>query len=104
MVEKLFQQPHGHAGGGGGESPRATERNDRSGLVVLGELQFQAGELDAAKANRTTASQLFQPAPRPAPRSLAFTAADLKFFWRSDHYSALSKGVLSGPACKIETP
>jgi TPR repeat protein len=32
------------------------------------------------------------------------TAADLQNFWRSDHYGALSKGVLSRPAFKIETP
>ena len=32
--------------------------NDPSGLVVLGEMQFQAGELDAAKATWTKASQL----------------------------------------------
>ena len=37
---------------------RAAELNDPSGLVVLGELQFQAGELDAAKANWTKASKL----------------------------------------------
>jgi TPR repeat protein len=37
---------------------RAAELNDPSGLVVLGELQFQAGELDAAKANWSKASKL----------------------------------------------
>ena len=37
---------------------RAVELNDPSGLVVLGEIQFQAGELDAAKANWTAASKL----------------------------------------------
>jgi tetratricopeptide (TPR) repeat protein len=37
---------------------RAAELNDPSGLVLLGELQFQAGELDAAKANWTKASKL----------------------------------------------
>ncbi|NBR86948.1 MAG: hypothetical protein EB141_05260 [Verrucomicrobia bacterium] len=37
---------------------RAAELNDPSGLIVLGELQFQAGELDAAKANWTKASKL----------------------------------------------
>ncbi len=31
------------------------------------------------------------------------TAADLKDFWRSDHYGALSKGVLSRPAFVIES-
>jgi tetratricopeptide (TPR) repeat protein len=38
---------------------RAAELNNPSGLVLLGELQFQAGELDAAKANWTKASKLF---------------------------------------------
>jgi TPR repeat protein len=37
---------------------RAAELNDPSGLVLLGEMQFQAGELDAAKANWTKASKL----------------------------------------------
>ena len=37
---------------------RAAELNDPSGLIVLGELQFQAGELDAAKTNWTRASKL----------------------------------------------
>ena len=37
---------------------RAAELNDPSGLIVVGELQFQAGELDAAKANWTKASKL----------------------------------------------
>ncbi len=37
---------------------RGAELNDPSGLVVLGEIQFQAGELDAAKANWTKASKL----------------------------------------------
>lgn len=37
---------------------RAVELNDPSGLVLLGEMQFQAGELDAAKANWTKASKL----------------------------------------------
>ncbi len=32
------------------------------------------------------------------------TAADLKNFWRSDHYGALSKGVLSRPAFVMENP
>lgn len=32
------------------------------------------------------------------------TADDLKDFWRSDHYGALSKGVLSRPAFVIENP
>ena len=37
---------------------RAAELNDASGLVVLGEMQFQAGDLDAAKANWTKAAKL----------------------------------------------
>jgi uncharacterized protein len=36
----------------------AAELNDPSGLIVLGEMQFQAGELDAAKASWTRASKL----------------------------------------------
>jgi TPR repeat protein len=32
------------------------------------------------------------------------TAADLKDFWRSDHYGAISQGVLSRPAFVIDTP
>ncbi len=38
---------------------RAAELNDPSGLVVLGELQFQAGELDAARANWLRAAKLY---------------------------------------------
>ncbi len=37
---------------------RAAELNDPSGLIVLGELQFQAGEIEAAKVNWTRASKL----------------------------------------------
>ncbi len=37
---------------------RAAELNDVSGLVVLGELQFQAGDIEAAKANWTKASKM----------------------------------------------
>ncbi len=37
---------------------RAVELNNPSGLVVLGEMQFQAGELDAAKESWTKASKL----------------------------------------------
>ena len=37
---------------------RAAELNDPSGLVVLGEMQFQAGDLDAAKVTWTRASKL----------------------------------------------
>ena len=32
------------------------------------------------------------------------TAADLKRFWRSDHYGELSNNVLSRPAIVIDTP
>jgi hypothetical protein len=38
---------------------RAAELNDPSGLIVLGEMQFQAGELDAAKENWTKAAKLY---------------------------------------------
>ncbi|OYV06786.1 MAG: hypothetical protein CFE26_04410 [Verrucomicrobiales bacterium VVV1] len=50
---------------------RAAELNDPSGLVVLGEMQFQAGELDAAKATWTKASQLrpIHPTGHPAQPS-----------------------------------
>lgn len=37
---------------------RAAELNDPSGLIVLGEIQFQAGEIEAARANWTKASKL----------------------------------------------
>lgn len=37
---------------------RAAELNDPNGLVVLGEIQFQAGEIDAAKATWTKVSKL----------------------------------------------
>ena len=37
---------------------RAAELNNPSGLVLLGEMQFQAGETDAAKANWTKAAKL----------------------------------------------
>jgi len=37
---------------------RAAELNNPSGLVVLGEMQFQAGELDAAQASWTKVSKL----------------------------------------------
>ena len=33
-----------------------------------------------------------------SPGLQLITAADLKHFWRSDHYGELSKGVLSRPA------
>lgn len=54
-------------------------------------------------------------APKPKPNILCnsavaapglqlITAADLKNFWRSDHYGVLSKGVLSRPAFIIDHP
>ena len=61
---------------------RAADLNDPSGLVVLGEMQFQAGELDAAKANWTKASKLSptgatgHPA-QPSGNASAQQAADL---------------------------
>lgn len=39
-----------------------------------------------------------------SPGLQLITAADLKDFWRSDHYGALSKGVLSRPAFVIDRP
>lgn len=61
---------------------RAAELNDPSGLVVLGEMQFQAGELDAAKASWTRASNLLPTGPtghpaQPSAHSSAQQAADL---------------------------
>jgi TPR repeat protein len=61
---------------------RAAELNDPSGLVVLGEMQFQAGELDAAKANWTKASQLLPTGPtghpaQPSASASAQQGADL---------------------------
>lgn len=61
---------------------RAAELNNPSGLVVLGELQFQASELDAAKASWTKASKLLptsstgHPA-QPSDNASAQQAADL---------------------------
>ena len=61
---------------------RAAELNDPSGLVVLGEMQFQAGELDAARANWTKATKLLptsatgHPA-QPSGNASAQEAADL---------------------------
>ena len=61
---------------------RAAELNDPSGLVVLGEMQFRAGEMDAAKANWTKASKLLptgatgHPA-QPSGNASAQQAADL---------------------------
>ncbi|MFN0074964.1 MAG: C39 family peptidase [Prosthecobacter sp.] len=61
---------------------RAAELNDPSGLVLLGEMHFQAGKLDAAKANWTKASKLSpttatgHPA-QPSGNASAQEAADL---------------------------
>jgi TPR repeat protein len=60
----------------------AAGMNDPSGLVVLGEIQFQAGELDAAKANWTKASQLHPTGPtghpaQPSASASAQQGADL---------------------------
>ena len=61
---------------------RAAELNDPSGLVVLGEMQFQAGELEAAKANWTKASKLRPTGPtghpaQPSASASAQQGADL---------------------------
>jgi uncharacterized protein len=61
---------------------RAAELNDPSGLVVLGEMQFQAGELDAAKANWTKVSKLRPTGPtghpeQPSDSMAAQQGADL---------------------------
>ena len=61
---------------------RAAELNDSSGLVVLGEVQFQAGELEAAKANWTKASILLLTGPtghpaQPSAEASAQQGADL---------------------------
>ncbi len=61
---------------------RAAELNDPSGLVVLGEIQFQAGELDAAKASWARASQLRPTNPtghpaQPSADASAQQGADL---------------------------
>ena len=61
---------------------RAGELNDPSGLVVLGEMQFQAGELDAAKATWTKASKLRPTGPtghpaQPSADASAQQGADL---------------------------
>lgn len=61
---------------------RAAELNDPSGLVVLGEMQFQAGELDAAKANWTKAARLRPTSPtghpaQPSAEASAQQGADL---------------------------
>jgi hypothetical protein len=61
---------------------RAAELNDPSGLVVLGEMQFQAGEMDAAKTNWTKASKLRPTNPtghpaQPSAEASAQQGADL---------------------------
>lgn len=61
---------------------RAAELNNPSGLVLLGELQFEAGELDAAKANWTKAAALHPTGPtghpaQPSDAASAQQAADL---------------------------
>ncbi len=61
---------------------RAAELNNPSGLVVLGEMQFQAGEIDAAKANWTKAAKLLPTGPtghpaQPSDNASAQQGADL---------------------------
>lgn len=61
---------------------RAAELNDPSGLVVLGEMQFQAGDFISAKANWTKAAQLKPTAPtghpaQPSANASAQQGADL---------------------------
>lgn len=61
---------------------RAVELHDPSGLVMLGEMQFQAGELDAAKASWTKASKLKPTGPtghpaQPSAGASAQMGADL---------------------------
>ena len=61
---------------------RAAELNDPSGLVLLGEIHFQAGELDAARTNWTKASKLFPTSAtghpsQPSGNASAQQAADL---------------------------
>ena len=61
---------------------RAAELNDPSGLVVLGEMQFQAGEVEAAKTNWTKASKLLPTGPtghpaQPSGHAPAQQGADL---------------------------
>ena len=58
------------------------ELNDPSGLVLLGELQFEAGDLDAAKLNWTKAAQLKPTGPtghpaQPSANASAQQGADL---------------------------
>ena len=42
--------------------------------------------------------------PVATPGLQLITAEALKDFWRSDHYGALSKGLLSRPAFVMEKP
>jgi uncharacterized protein len=61
---------------------RAAELNNPSGLVVLGEMQFQAGEPEAAKSSWTKASKRFPVGPtghpaQPSDHAAAQQAADL---------------------------
>jgi uncharacterized protein len=61
---------------------RAAELHDPSGLVVLGELQFQAGQLDAARDSWTKASRLKPVGPtgqpvQPSDEMAAQQGADL---------------------------
>ena len=61
---------------------RAAELNDPSGLVFLGELHFQAGELDAAKATWIKVAKLFPTGltghpSQPSGNGSAQQAADL---------------------------
>ena len=61
---------------------RAVELNDPSGFVVLGEIQFQAGELEQACANWTKVSQMKPVGPnghpeQPSDSTAAQQGADL---------------------------
>ena len=61
---------------------RAAELNNPSGLVVLGEMQFQDGGIDAAKASWTKASKLLPTGPtghpaQPSDNASAQQGADL---------------------------
>ena len=61
---------------------RAAELNNPGGLVVLGEMQFQAGELDAARASWTKASKMLPTGPtghpsQPSDNASAQQGADL---------------------------
>jgi len=61
---------------------RAAELEDPSGLVVLGELQFQAGDIDQARATWTRVSRLKPVGPtgqpeQPSDNLVAQQGADL---------------------------